>query len=137
MRFAQIYTMYNCISKPELTWNRIRLFYAVVAQLASLWSLFAKVPKFYYHFNALHRQKVIWGDYADDLLPERWSTIDPEWSFLPFSGGSRLILASAVRWLSVHTSLYGCCKVHPGLRVETIGHLRSFWRPLFRMQIVL
>jgi cytochrome P450 len=41
-------------------------------------------------FNALHRRKEFWGDNADDFVPERWSTIDPGWSFLPFSGGPRI-----------------------------------------------
>jgi cytochrome P450 len=42
------------------------------------------------NFNTLHRRKDVWGDNADDFVPERWSMIDPEWSFLPFSGGPRI-----------------------------------------------
>jgi cytochrome P450 len=41
-------------------------------------------------FHALHRRKDIWGNNADDFIPERWSTIYPAWSFLPFSAGPRV-----------------------------------------------
>lgn len=41
-------------------------------------------------FNALHRRKDVWGQNADDFIPERWTTTDPGWSYLPFSGGPRI-----------------------------------------------
>ena len=42
------------------------------------------------HFGAMHRDKDIWGDDANDFRPERWERFEPGWHYIPFSGGPRI-----------------------------------------------
>lgn len=43
-------------------------------------------------FNALHRCKDVWGLDADEFKPDRWATVQPGWSYLPFSAGPRICI---------------------------------------------
>ncbi|KAL9118577.1 MAG: hypothetical protein Q9187_004875 [Circinaria calcarea] len=40
--------------------------------------------------HAMHRDRGLWGENADDFCPERWETARPTWEYLPFSGGPRI-----------------------------------------------
>ncbi|KAL8729769.1 MAG: hypothetical protein Q9166_004492 [cf. Caloplaca sp. 2 TL-2023] len=41
-------------------------------------------------FYVLHRQRDIWGDDAEDFMPDRWDSIQPStWEYQPFGGGPR------------------------------------------------
>lgn len=42
------------------------------------------------NIHAMHRDKLLWGDDADEFHPERWETARPVWTYLPFSGGPRI-----------------------------------------------
>ena len=39
---------------------------------------------------ALHRDKIFWGEDANEFIPERWETAQPMWEYLPFKGGPRV-----------------------------------------------
>ena len=39
--------------------------------------------------SVMHRDKEVWGENADDFVPERWSGLRPYWTFVPFGGGPR------------------------------------------------
>lgn len=43
-----------------------------------------------YSLYTMHRRKDYFGDDADEFRPERWETIRPTWTFLPFNGGPRI-----------------------------------------------
>ncbi|KAG4431571.1 alanine transaminase alt2 [Cadophora sp. M221] len=42
--------------------------------------------------HVMHRRKDLWGDDADMFVPERWETVRPRWSYVPFNGGPRLCI---------------------------------------------
>lgn len=42
------------------------------------------------NFGAMHRDRDIWGEDADQFRPERWETLKQGWHFIPFSGGPRI-----------------------------------------------
>ena len=42
------------------------------------------------HFGAMHRDKELWGEDADEFRPERWENFKPSWQYIPFSGGPRV-----------------------------------------------
>lgn len=42
--------------------------------------------------HVMHRRKDLWGDDADEFLPERWETVRPRWNYVPFNGGPRLCI---------------------------------------------
>lgn len=42
------------------------------------------------NFRAQHRDKLFWGEDADDFRPKRWETVRPGWEYIPFSGGPRI-----------------------------------------------
>ncbi|MCJ1251528.1 hypothetical protein MMC30_008763 [Trapelia coarctata] len=42
------------------------------------------------NFGAMHRDKDIWGEDAEDFRPERWDGFEPGWHYIPFSGGPRI-----------------------------------------------
>ena len=46
-----------------------------------------------FSFWALHRDKNLWGDDAEEFHPERWEKVRPTWEYLPFNGGPRLCVA--------------------------------------------
>lgn len=54
----------------------------------------AKGTRIQYSMWALHRNKVVYGEDADEFKPERWadSSLRPGWNFLPFGGGPRACL---------------------------------------------
>ena len=39
---------------------------------------------------ALHHDKKVWGEDAEEFRPERWETERPMWEYLPFLGGPRI-----------------------------------------------
>ncbi|CAI7621811.1 unnamed protein product [Penicillium manginii] len=39
--------------------------------------------------NVMQRDKDIWGEDAEDFVPERWFGLRPYWNFVPFGGGPR------------------------------------------------
>jgi len=45
-----------------------------------------------YSVYATHRDKVLWGDDANDFRPERWDGRKPGFEYLPFNGGPRICL---------------------------------------------
>lgn len=45
-----------------------------------------------YNVFAMHRREDVYGPDAQEFRPERWETIRPGWSFLPFNGGPRMCL---------------------------------------------
>jgi cytochrome P450 len=45
-----------------------------------------------YWTYAMHRRKDIYGDDADEFVPERWESLRPGWEYLPFNGGPRICL---------------------------------------------
>lgn len=42
--------------------------------------------------HVMHRRKDLWGDDADQFVPERWETTKPGWSYAPFNGGPRICI---------------------------------------------
>lgn len=45
-----------------------------------------------YYVLAMQRRKDIWGDDADDFIPERWEGRRRGWEFVPFNGGPRICM---------------------------------------------
>ena len=53
--------------------------------------LIQKGDNFRTSFYSLHRRKDIYGDNAEQFIPDRWSDLArPPWSYLPFGGGPRV-----------------------------------------------
>ena len=42
---------------------------------------------------AMHRDRELWGEDAENFKPERWSDAKLTWKYLPFSGGPRICIA--------------------------------------------
>lgn len=42
--------------------------------------------------HVMHRRKDLWGEDADDFVPERWESMRPGWSYAPFNGGPRICI---------------------------------------------
>ncbi|KAI0161368.1 cytochrome P450 alkane hydroxylase-like protein [Xylariaceae sp. FL1272] len=45
-----------------------------------------------YSVHTMQRRKDIWGQDADDFVPERWEGRKPGWEYLPFNGGPRICI---------------------------------------------
>ena len=45
-----------------------------------------------YNIFAMHRDKTVFGENAEEFVPERWSGLRPGWGYLPFNGGPRIFL---------------------------------------------
>lgn len=45
-----------------------------------------------YNVFAMHRDKEVFGENAEEFVPERWGTLRPGWGYLPFNGGPRICL---------------------------------------------
>jgi len=45
-----------------------------------------------YSTYVMHRRKDLYGEDADEFIPERWETRRPGWEFLPFNGGPRICI---------------------------------------------
>jgi cytochrome P450 len=41
---------------------------------------------------SMHRRKDLFGEDADEFIPERWQDLRPTWEYLPFNGGPRICL---------------------------------------------
>jgi len=50
-----------------------------------------------YNVYALHRRKDLYGENADQYMPERWNGLRPGWGFLPFNGGPRICLGRKLK----------------------------------------
>jgi cytochrome P450 len=46
----------------------------------------------FYNLYAMHRRPDIYGNDAEEFVPERWEGLRPGWGFLPFNGGPRICL---------------------------------------------
>ena len=42
------------------------------------------------YYRAMHYNKDLWRDGADEYRPDRWETARPEWTYTPFGGGPRI-----------------------------------------------
>lgn len=42
--------------------------------------------------HVMHRRRDLWGEDADEFVPERWESARPGWSYVPFNGGPRLCI---------------------------------------------
>lgn len=42
--------------------------------------------------HVMHRRTDLWGEDADQFVPERWESIRPGWSYAPFNGGPRICI---------------------------------------------
>ena len=58
----------------------------------------------------MHRRKDIYGADAEEFNPERWETVRPGWSFLPFSGGPRMCLGRKSNITDTNQALRIYCK---------------------------
>lgn len=79
-----------------------------------------------YQIFSMHRRKDIYGEDADDFLPERWTERDlrPGWSFLPFNGGPRICIGQQ---FALNLAYYIVCRlVQYTERVESCDS--SPWR---------
>ncbi|KAL1968547.1 hypothetical protein VTN77DRAFT_1757 [Rasamsonia byssochlamydoides] len=45
-----------------------------------------------YSVYVMHRRKDLWGDDAEQFVPERWAGRRTGWEYLPFNGGPRICL---------------------------------------------
>ncbi|KAJ8066475.1 hypothetical protein OCU04_005535 [Sclerotinia nivalis] len=45
-----------------------------------------------YHVYSLHRREDIWGEDANEFIPERWDGKKVGWEYLPFNGGPRICI---------------------------------------------
>jgi cytochrome P450 len=45
-----------------------------------------------YNTHVMHRRTDIWGEDANDFVPERWESCKPGWEYVPFNGGPRICL---------------------------------------------
>ncbi|CAG8977832.1 hypothetical protein HYALB_00008998 [Hymenoscyphus albidus] len=41
-------------------------------------------------FGAMHKDPMIWGEDAEDFVPERWEGRKQNWEYIPFMGGRRI-----------------------------------------------
>ncbi|KAK9468630.1 cytochrome P450 [Lipomyces arxii] len=46
----------------------------------------------FYNVFAMHRRKDLYGDNANEFVPERWEGRSAGWEYLPFNGGPRICL---------------------------------------------
>lgn len=51
-----------------------------------------KGTKVAFNIYKCHRQKLVFGEDCDTFKPERWETLKPGWSFMPFGSGPRICL---------------------------------------------
>lgn len=42
--------------------------------------------------HVMHRRKDLWGEDADEFVPERWESTRPGWNYAPFNGGPRICI---------------------------------------------
>lgn len=42
--------------------------------------------------HVMHRRRDLWGEDADEFVPERWESARPGWGYVPFNGGPRLCI---------------------------------------------
>lgn len=45
-----------------------------------------------YSILGVHKRKDIWGEDAEEFVPERWDGRKIDWSYVPFSGGPRICI---------------------------------------------
>lgn len=50
-----------------------------------------------YSILGVHKRKDIWGEDAEEFVPERWDGRKIDWSYVPFSGGPRICIGREYR----------------------------------------
>lgn len=63
-----------------------------------------------YQVFSMHRRKDVYGEDADDFVPERWTerNLRPGWSFLPFNGGPRICIGQQ---FALNLASYVVCRL--------------------------
>jgi cytochrome P450 len=63
-----------------------------------------------YQVFSMHRRKDVYGEDAEDFVPERWTerNIRPGWSFLPFNGGPRICIGQQ---FALNLASYVVCRL--------------------------
>jgi cytochrome P450 len=63
-----------------------------------------------YQVFSMHRREDVYGEDADDFVPERWTerNLRPGWSFLPFNGGPRVCIGQQ---FALNLASYVVCRL--------------------------
>lgn len=63
-----------------------------------------------YQVFSMHRRKDVYGEDADDFVPERWTerNLRPGWAFLPFNGGPRICIGQQ---FALNLASYVVCRL--------------------------
>jgi len=63
-----------------------------------------------YQVFSMHRRKDVYGEDADEFIPERWTerNLRPGWAFLPFNGGPRVCIGQQ---FALNLASYIVCKL--------------------------
>ena len=72
-----------------------------------------------YQVFSIHRRKDVYGEDADDFVPERWTerNLRPGWAFLPFNGGPRVCIGQQ---FALNLASYMVCRL-----VQHVDSVRS------------
>jgi cytochrome P450 len=72
-----------------------------------------------YQVFSMHRRKDVYGEDADDFVPERWTerNLRPGWAFLPFNGGPRICIGQQ---FALNLASYIVCRL-----VQQIARMES------------
>ncbi|KAH6665798.1 cytochrome P450 [Halenospora varia] len=80
-----------------------------------------------YPIYALHRRRDIYGDNADDFVPERWSAdapggpLRPGWGFIPFNGGPRICVGQQYALTEAGYAIVRLCQMFKGCEYRGEG----------------
>jgi cytochrome P450 len=63
-----------------------------------------------YQVFSMHRRKDVYGEDADEFIPERWTerNLRPGWAFLPFNGGPRICIG---QHFALNLASYVVCRL--------------------------
>jgi cytochrome P450 len=79
-----------------------------------------------YQVFSMHRRKDVYGEDADEFVPERWTerSLRPGWAFLPFNGGPRVCIGQQ---FALNLASYTVCRLVQHFdRVESCDE--ALWR---------